>query len=83
MQKQSAVPSPAPVRVSGLKACSDRPSGPGSAMAATSKMTTRTHSISSSTPRTRALRSIFSQARTATAATEASAKIHQATSSPR
>ncbi len=80
MQKHSAVPTPAPVRVSGLKACSDRPSWPGSARAATSKTTTRSTSMTSSTPSTRALTSIFSQPSRPTASAATRAGIHQATS---
>ncbi len=80
MQKQSAVPTPAPVRVSGSKACSERPWAPGSATAAMSKTTTRTTSMSSSTPSTRALTSIFSRPSAPTARTAGSAGIHQATS---
>lgn len=78
MQKHRAVPTPAPVRVSGLKACSDRPSLAGSPIAATSKTTTSATSTSRSTPSTRAFTSIFSRASAPTASTATSAGIHQA-----
>lgn len=80
MQKHRAVPTPAPVRVSGLKACSDSPSLPGSAIAAMSKTTTRSTSMTSRTPSTRAFTSIFSQPSAPTAARATSDGIHQATS---
>lgn len=79
MQKHSAVPKPAPVRVLGEKACSDTPCGPGSDRKLMSKTTISRVSISSSTPRTRALTSIFSAPKMPMIATPPRAYHHQST----